>query len=1014
MISSKHLYREVFLMKKTKKKGTKFWSVLTVLFAVLTVVAIVGTNVALSASQAINIYLKVEPYKIVEEGDGTEDTEYFKSTYSSREEIENAGQTVAEQVHAEGSVLLKNEGNALPLDKEAKVTTLSHSSVDVVTCGTGAADIDTSTAPTLKEALESRDFSVNPVLWDFYTTGAGSANADGEGEGYYRIPGKIANASATTGSTRADYAINEVPVSVYSDTEINSFKEYNDAAIVMISRISGECKDLPVDGFVDGTNILELTTEEKDLLKMANENFDTVIVMINSTNAIECDFVDDSAYGIDAVLWIGYTGEWGLNGVADILAGNANPSGSLVDTYCYDNTTNPSMESLYGANYTNYDIEDESKWYDVMNGVLDGNHSYITYLEGIYIGYRYYETRYEDVVMGTANVGEYDYASTVKYPFGYGLSYTTFEYSDFKTEYDSESDNFDVSVTVTNTGSVAGKETVQVYFQSPYTDYDKANGIEKASIELCGFGKTSILEPGKSETITVNVAREELACYDENGAGTYILDAGDYYLTVGTDAHEALNNVLAAKGFTESDGMTAEGNTALTYKYTVDDMDDETYSVSATTGVEVTNQFGTADATQYGYDVTYLSRSDWTGTWPKNINELNWKVTEEMFADGQYPYMTYNGIEGSTTEMPTMGADGELTLAMMIGKEYDDPAWEDLLDQVTFEEMATLIGQGYHNTAAVESVGKPATLDDNGPQGFTQALSGVTDCLTAYSDENIMAATFNTELMEEMGECLGEDCMELGASGLYGPAMNIHRNAYAGRNFEYYSEDPFLSGAIAAAEVKGIQSKGVYVYIKHYALNDSETMCRTIGTWANEQSIREIYLEPFRKAVEDGDAHAVMNSFARVGVIWSGAHEGMQTNVLRGEWGFDGFNLTDFSGNAQFEAYGFTMKSFDVAWGLLGGSDSWDSSSTQWTNHLIDYYQNDPDICQAMRQATHRILYTVANSNAMNGISSTTKVVAITPWWQTALYVLCGTMGVMTVVSAGMTYRAIKRKKEKI
>ena len=985
------------MSEKKKGSGVKLWSVLTVLFAVLMVASIIGTNIALSASQAINIFLKTETYKIVDKGGEEEDTEYFKSEYDSQEELEAAGADVAERLHEEGSVLLKNNG-VLPLASGAKVSTLSHSSIDFVTCGLGAADIDTSEAPSLKEALESRGFSVNPTLWDFYESGAGSD--------YIRYPGKLAN--QTSGAGRSEYAINEVPASVYTSDVKSSFAEYNDVAIVTISRVAGEGSDLAMDGYVDDQNILELTSEEKELLEMANANFDNIVVLINSTNAMECDFIDNEAYGIDAVLWVGYTGEWGLNGVADVLAGNVNPSGHLVDTYCYDNTTAPAMVGIYADNYTNVDLEDTSKWYDVYGGQLDGNTAYITYQEGIYVGYRYYETRYEDVVMGTANVGDYNYADTVAYPFGYGLSYTTFEYSDFEVDYDKSSDSFDVTVKVTNTGDVAGKEVVQVYFQSPYTDYDKENGIEKASIELCGFEKTAVLEPGASETVTVNVAREELACYDENGAETYILDAGDYYLTVGTDAHDALNNVLTAKGYTTADGMTAEGNAEMAYLYNNEKLDTETYAVSSVTGNEITNQFESADLSQYGYEITYLSRSNWTGTWPV---EMEIAATDEMFADGLYMYQTYEGIEGSETEMPTMGAQNGLTLAMMIGKEYDDPAWEDLLDQLTFEEMATLIGQGYHNTAVVPSVSKPATVDDNGPQGFTQSLTGVAVSLTAYSDENIMAATWNKELMEEMGECLGEDCMELGASGLYGPAMNIHRTAYSGRNFEYYSEDPYLSGAIAAAEVKGIQSKGVYVYIKHYALNDSETMCRCISTWANEQAIREVYLEPFKKAVVDGGAYNVMNAFARVGVVWSGAHEGMQTNVLRGEWGMKGFSLTDFSGNAQFEAYGVYMKSFDAAWGVLAGTDCWDSSSVSWTNDLNNLYKDDPDVCQAMRQASHRILYTVANSNAMNGISTSQEVVAITPWWQTALYALCVVTAGMTVVSGVMLFRSIKKAK---
>lgn len=986
--------------RRGKGSGVKLWSILTAVFAILTTVSVIGTNIALSASQAINIFLKTETYKVVDNGEGNENTTYFESDFDSVEELEENGRRVAEQLHAEGSVLLKNNG-VLPLSSGAKVSTLSHSSVDVVTCGTGAADIDTSNAPTLKEALESRGFSVNPTLWDFYKTGAG--------KDYLRVPGKAANQENQSG--RAGWHINEVPVDAYTADVTSSFEQYQDAAIVTISRISGEGADLAVENFVDGTNVLSLTEEEKDMLKMAKEHFENVIVLINSTNALQCDFIDQEEYGIDAVLWIGYTGGWGLNGVADILAGNANPSGRLVDTYCYDNTTAPAMVGIYGADYTNYDPEDESTWYSVYNGQLDGNHHYITYQEGIYVGYRYYETRYEDMVMGTANVGDYDYSSTVAYPFGYGLSYTEFAYSDFSAEYDKETDSFDVSVTVTNTGDVAGKEVVQVYFQSPYTEYDKENGIEKASVELCGFDKTQILEPGASETVTINVPRKELACYDAKGAKTYILDAGDYYLTAAFNAHDAVNNVLAAKGYGEADGMTAAGNKEMTFLYQNEKLDTETYSVSSATGNEITNQFDSADLSQYGYDITYLSRNDWTGTWPK-VMEL--EATDQMIADGLYIYQTYQGIEGSETEMPTMGADNGLTLSMMIGKDYDDPMWEELLDQVTFEEMATLIGQGYHNTAVVPSVSKPATLDDNGPQGYTQNLTGVSECHTAYSDENIMAATFNVELMEEVGRALGNDVLDLGASGLYGPAMNIHRNAYAGRNFEYYSEDGFLSGAIAAAEVKGIQSKGVYVYIKHFVLNDSETGCRCISTWANEQSIRELYLKPFQMAIVDGGAMNVMNSFARMGVVWSGAHEGLMTNVLRGEWGMKGFGLTDFSGNAQFESYGIIMKTYDVAWGLLAGTDSWDSSSIRWTDDLNKLYKNDPDIAQAMRQATHRILYTVANSNAMNGLSVNQKVVAVTPWWQTALYALCTASALLTVFSGAMIVRAVRRKgKEK-
>ncbi len=983
-------------MSEPKKKGTKRWPILTVITAILLVASILGTNFALSASQAINIFLKTETYKVETTGESTGDNIYFESAYDSREDLIDAGKNIAEQVAAEGMVLLMNNG-ALPLASGAKVSTLSHSSVDVVTCGTGAADIDTSEAPSWKQALEDVGFVVNDTLWNFYK-GLDEQKDENGKPIYARMPGKLAN--QTSGASRNSFHVNEVPVNVYTAEVKSSFAQYNDAAIVMISRVAGEGSDLANDGFVDGTNILELTQNEKDLLAMTQENFEKVIVLINATNAMDCSFLYE--YDIDAALWIGYTGEWGLNAAADILVGNVNPSGHLVDTYTFDNDSAPAVVGLYGADYSNYDINDTSRWFDVYNGQLDGNHHYIVYQEGIYVGYRYYETRYEDAVMGTGNAGDFNYDEIVAFPFGFGLSYTTFQWSDYQVSYDKDADLFTVSVTVTNTGSVPGKEVVQVYFQSPYTDYDKENGIEKAAVELCGFDKTEILAPNASETLTITVKGEELAAYDAKTAQTYILDAGDYYFTAASNAHAAVNNVLAAKGY------EVEGEASFTYKHTVDKLDTEIYSVSAVTGNSITNQYQSADLSQYGYDITYLSRSDWEGTWPK---PMSLAATDKMFEDGLYAYQTYTGIEGSTTEMPTMGANNGLTLAMFMDTEFDDPAWNDLLDQLTFEEMATVIGKGYHNTAAMPSVGKPATVDDNGPQGFTQNLTGVAESITAYTDENIMAATFNVELMEEMGKCLGEDCMELGASGLYGPAMNLHRNAYAGRNFEYYSEDPFLSGAIAAAEIKGIQSKGVYAYIKHYALNDSETGCRCISTWANEQTIREIYLKPFQMAVEDGDAHAVMNSFARVGVVWSGAHKGMQTETLRNEWGFDGFALTDFSGNAVFASYGISMKSYDVAWGLLAGTDSWDSSASQWTDDLLNLYRNDPDIVTAMRQASHRILYTVSRSNAMNGLDSNVKIVAVTPWWQLALYALIGLCAVAFLFCGYKTVTVFTKKK---
>ncbi|WP_455501245.1 glycoside hydrolase family 3 C-terminal domain-containing protein [Gemmiger sp.] len=980
-------------MAKNKKKGNGvvLWSVLTGVSAVAFGAACVGTNLANASAQAVNIALKTSTNKTVNKDDSVK---YFETGFDSVEDLEAHDKEIAEQLTGEGAVLLKNNG-ALPLAAGDKVSTLSHSSVGIATCGTGSADIDTSKSPTLKEALEADGLEVNPTLWDFYLTGEGSK--------FPRNPSK--DTDATGIKVRSDYNVNEVPMDVYTDDVKSSFASYGDAAIITITRLAGEMYDVPIDGFTDGTDALQLTQEEKDLLKMARENFDKVIVLINSTNALQCDFLTDDSYGVDAALWIGYTGTWGLNAVADILTGEVNPSGHLVDTYCNDNSTAPSLVNFYGKMYANATEDNNEDWYDFQ---LDGNKYYNAYQEGIYVGYRYYETRYEDVVLGQGNAGDYDYNANVAYPFGYGLSYTTFDWSDFKSAYDAATDSFNVSVDVKNTGNVAGKEVVQVYFQSPYTDYDKANSVEKASVELCGFGKTEILEPGATETVTVNVPRSELAAYDANGAKTYILDAGDYYLTAAHDAHDAVNNVLAAKGYTVENGMTADGNADMAWNYNVAGLDTTTYSVSAATGETITNQFDNADPSYYGVEgMSYLSRSDWQGTWPQ---ELNLEANEAMLVDLNLTG-NYTADPNSDAVMPTMGADNGMTLGMMIGKSYDDPDWDKLLDQVTFDEMATLVGQGYHSTAMLQSVSKPRTLDDNGPQGFTQSLTGISTNHCAYSDENIMAATFNTDLMNEVGKCIGNDVMDLGASGLYGPAMDTHRNAYCGRNFEYYSEDGFLSGKIAAAEISGIQSKGVYVYMKHFALNDSETKCRCISTWANEQSIREIYLKPFEMSVTEGGALGVMNAFARVGATWSGADVGLMTNVLRNEWGFEGFVITDFSGNPMFTARGIALRTFDAAYGVLAGTDTWDSSDVQWTTELTTQYKDCPEVVQAMRQATHRILYVVANSCAMNGFTADTKIVKVTPWWQTALIVLDVVLAVLVVVCIWRLVVAIKRKK---
>lgn len=995
-------------MSKKAKKPIVFW-VLTGTFTALSAAFGVAFGVTGIYSEVINKSLGLDDKanKQVEVGDASKtDSQYFKSDYSSSDELQKSDKEIAEQLTEEGAVLLKNDNSALPISKTAKVTILGHSSCNMLVCGTGSADIKADGAPNLYETLTKRGVGVNKTVWDYYVSQVNN---------YQTNPKKGDNSIRTgDGGVKGSYTVNEIPYSTLSSASgvESSFNEYNDAAIVVISRLGGEMYDLPADtahqGNADETvngsgNSLELTINEKELITQAKSKFKKVIVLINSANAMECDFLTEGDSKVDAALWIGYTGLQGLEGVADLLVGNTTPSGRLVDTYCNDNTTAPSMQNFYSAEWTNSGADKYKK--DMVFNSLDGNKYYNVYQEGIYVGYRYYETRYEDTVYGKGNSGDYKYTDDVAYPFGYGLSYTTFSYSKPEFNYNKDTDSIDVTITVTNTGVYSGKDVVEVYFQSEYTDYDKQNGIEKSSVELCGFAKTKTLEPTKSEEVTISVPKEEFATYDSKGKKTYILDAGNYYLSVGKDAHDALNNIIAKKGGSRKTSLmvgigdeSSTGDAQFVYAFNQATIDDTTYSTGKD-GNKITNQFDEASLSYYGLDdVNYLSRNNWTGTWPSKVEiSLNDKLYGEMTGIKEYVKET---VEGET--MPTMGANNGKSLIQMKGKSYDDKDWDSLLDQLTYNDMCNMVGMGYHGIQSVTSVSMPKTKDENGPQGFSGSLTDLTDnskTMCAYTDENIMGATWNTEFMEEVGKHIGEDGLALGYSGLYGPAMNTHRSAYSGRNFEYYSEDGFLAGKIAAAEVKGIQSKGVYVFVKHFALNDQETNCRTISTFANEQAIREVYLKPFQLAITEGGAHNVMTAFSRVGVVWSSAHKGLMTTVLRGEWGLDGFAVSDYTTSGAATSV-HDRTTYDPYLAVVAGTDTFDSSAktSQYKFLKALDYKNDTHFVVCMRQACKRILYTVCNSNAMNGVTANTIMLNVMTWWQFALadgIIYCGVAAVV-------------------
>ncbi len=906
--------------KRAKRSNVLLWKVLAIILAVVTVIAIPVNIIVHMFDNTIAAFAGGAFWKL-ENPD--HDAQYFKGDFADEEEMIAYGLDVCRRVEAEGAALLLNEKNALPLGEGAKVSCFSTSSVNLVYGGTGAGNIDASTADDLKTALEKSGLSANGALWDFYT--------QGPGKDYVRDSGGFTSSAA----------VGEAPWGVYTDEVKGSVAQYGDAAIVVLSRVGGEGVDL---SFRE-TNYLALDENEREMMKnladmKAAGTVKKIVVLLNTANALQVDFLKNNEYGVDACLWIGDVGVTGINAVADILAGRVNPSGSLPDTYCYDNFSAPAMANFVPTVYQGY----------VKGEIPDNAKTYMIYQEGIYVGYKYYETRYEDQVMGTGNAGNYAYSDDVAFPFGYGLSYTAFEYSDFGLT-ETMGSFMDVTVTVTNTGSVAGKETVQIYAQSPYTDYDREHGVEKAAVQLVGFGKTGILEPGQSETLEISVDRRDLAAYDAYGAGTYILEPGAYYLTAATDAHDAVNNILASKGYTRADGMDADGDPALTAAWKETALDTTTFAVSAN-GTPIVNRLSSADPNLYDgveEEIKWVSRSDWQGTLPREIVKLT--LTDQLRRELQD--VRYDPADYDAVDMPALGAKNGMKLYDLIGKDFDDPQWEPLLDQLTFDEMVSLIGDAFHWTMPVKSIEAPGTRDENGPQGLTASLlgSGATQMkATAFTSEDVMAATFNVELMAEVGKVIGNNCLEAGIACLYGPGNNIHRTPYGGRNFEYYSEDGFLSGAICAPEVAAIQAKGVHVVMKHFALNDCEQDRIGLGVWLSEQAAREVYLKAFQAPIEEGDANGVMMAYTRWGAHWSGGSQGLG-EVLREEWGCDGMNITDN-----------VLTTFvNGPDGILAGTSIYDAMMPYVTQGLPKY-KDDPVIVSAMREAC-RMADTITGSS---------------------------------------------------
>ncbi|QWW19277.1 glycoside hydrolase family 3 C-terminal domain-containing protein [Schaalia sp. 19OD2882] len=820
--------------------------------------------------------------------------------------MNDLGASIAE----EGMVLLKNEGGALPLEKGSAVNTFGWASTNPVYGGTGSGAMsENHDKVTLLEGLQEAGFQTNQALIDFYTT-------------YRSDRPDIAIAIA-----KAEWTLPEPAAASYPQKLLTSVQSHSKTSIVTISRSGGEGFDLPWDmvgqieeqpaysykenstqykDFEAGQGYLSLSRSERDMIDLAKKNSETVIVVYNGANVFELGDLEADPQ-IDAIVWAIPPGQVGFKALGKILDGEVNPSARTTDTFVADTTKTPTSKNFGSFMYTNLSQHDYT--HPVRKTLQRA--SFVNYVEGIYVGYRWYET--------AAVEGAIDYDKEVVYPFGHGLSYTTFEQT--MGDLERADGKVSVEVTVTNTGTVAGKDVVEIYHTPPYTN----GGIEKSAVNLLAFDKTEKLEPGASETLTLSWDEGDMASYDDRRAKAWVLEAGRYVISLRSDSH----TVIVGKDL----------DLARTITY---DSADRTHNGDK---VAATNHFDRARG-----EFTYLSRADhFANAAAATAAPTDFALPEE-YVDSFYSQVNYDPkkFDKDSDTMPTTGAAGEIVLADLHGAAWEDPKWDQLLDRLTVEEMNELIANGGYQTTAVPSIGKVQNLDVDGPMALKNNFTGVGSI--ALPVEMAVAASFNVDIADQYGKAIVVMAKEMGVSGWYAPAMNLHRNPYSGRNFEYNSEDPVLSARIAATMVKAVQDEGVYAYIKHFALNEQENGRNfKLATWASEQSMRELYFVPFEESVKDGGATAVMSAFNYIGNTYAGAMPELLNTVLRDEWGFRGTVLTDY-----FGTYGYQMADQSIR----GGNDLM-LATVKTTNYVTDFSATS---VIAMRTACHNILYTAANS----------------------------------------------------
>ena len=949
---------------------------------VLLSLMVFGSVLAFENSGQINVFL------------GINSSTGGHSAYNSKEEMRQAEKANEIQTQEEGSVLLFNDNNALPLNKTNKVTLLGRTAANnIYKGGSGGSTTNEEAATSLYEALKSKGFSINETVYSALN------NSD---------------------ITRSRGNIGEVPASFYTSSMQSTFSEYSDAAIIVLGRYSGEQQDLTANGDsnqdnqvdsnndpvdVDGVAMLSLHENERETIKMAKKSgaFKKIIVLLNTATTMDIDEL--SSLGVDSCLWVGYPGYTGFDGVSNVLAGEADPSGRTVDTFATDSLSSPAMRN-YGA--FNYD-----------NVTTDGQGKYLVYAEGIYLGYKYYETRYQDQVLNINNAtstkgsyasdGNWDYAKEMTYPFGHGISYASFSEKVDNISWNRESHKVSATVTVKNNNdgkiySGKSKDVVQLYVSLPYQ-----NGqAEKSAIQLVGYGKTKALNPGESDRVTIIVDDYLFATYDNkaiNGAdtnkkGSYVFDKGDYYFSVGKNSHDALNNVLAKKDVNslfDEEGKTVFGDVDMVRVENLTELDNKTHAKNLDTGEVVSNQFDDMDINYYQENaVTYLTRNDWN-TYPDRIVGLSATDDMKKILDG-HTYTKPDDAKEVTDFKYSQKYETPITLKEMKDVKYEDQEkWDEFIDQLTPSELAKIPGEKFGNDAIAE-LGVPLTQSADGPDGI-QANVGF-----SHVAEVVSTSTYNDELIQNRGKFMAEDGMVSGQSGVYGFGANMHRTPYGGRNFEYYSEDMVLSYLAGAVQTKAATEMGLTTYVKHFCANDQEVWRNGSSTMMTEQAYRQGPLKGFEGSFTKGGSLGTMTSNSRVGLKVVSMDYATMTTVLRKEWGFKGVSMTDSSKGSRY--YLYTEES------VAAGIDQFNNDETRGTSDMKNLLIKTKDgyMWQRCREIAKNYFYMLTKNFVMTGDE---PIVITTPWWITTIYAVVGsTIGISLLLLGTTVFYVIKERKE--